>query len=199
MAQEIRIKWHGHLSKPRLMPGSSAMGSHIGNLEFDSKTSHNADLVPKDDRFEFVDDLSCLEIINKGVASQKWKQQVSNDIPTHGQIISNTSLKSQKYIEVINTSTTNQQMLILEKKTKAMIINFTHNYQFNTRMKLNDQNIEIVPKMKILGTTITENFSWDENCSSIIKSECKNAITPKYGVLVQTLKTWSIFRRCIVS
>ena len=90
-------------------------------------------------------------------------------------------------------------MQILEKKTKAMIINFTHNYQFNTRMKLNDQNIEIVPKMKILGTTITENFSWDENCSSIIKSECKNAITPKYGVLVQTLKTWSIFRRCIVS
>ena len=36
-------------------------------------------------------------------------------------------------------------------------------------MKLNDQNIEIVPKIKNLGTTITENFSWDENCSSIIK------------------------------
>ena len=36
-------------------------------------------------------------------------------------------------------------------------------------MKLTDQNIEIIPKMKILGTIITKNFSWDDNCSSIIK------------------------------
>ena len=56
-----------------------------------------------------------------------------------------------------------------EEKTKAMIIYFTKNYQFYTRMKLNDQNIEIVPKMMILGTIITENFSWDKNCSSLIK------------------------------
>ena len=63
-AREMRIKWHGHLSKPRLMPGSGAMGFHIGNLEFDSQTNHNADSVPEEDRFKFVDDLSCLEIIN---------------------------------------------------------------------------------------------------------------------------------------
>ena len=117
----MRIKWHGHLSKPRLMPGSGAMGSHIGNLEFDSQTNHNADSVPEEDRFKFVDDLSCLEIIN----------------------LINTSLKSQKYIEEISTWTKNQQMLISEKKTKAMIINFTKNYQFYTRMKLNDQNISL--------------------------------------------------------
>ena len=148
------------------------MGSHIGNLEFDSQTNHNADSVPEEDRFKFVDDLSCLEIINLiniGLASHNWKQQVSNDIPTHGQIIPNTSLKFQKYIEEISTWTKNQQMLTSEKRTKAMIINFTKNYQFCTRMKLNDLNIKIVPKMKIFGTIITESFSWDENCSSIIK------------------------------
>ena len=50
-----------------------------------------------------------------------------------------------------------------------MIINFTQNYQFSTRMKLNDQNILIVKKMKILGTIITDNFSWEENCTSIVK------------------------------
>ena len=54
-------------------------------------------------------------------------------------------------------------MLISEKKTKAMIINFTHNYQFHTRMKLNGQNIQTVPKMNILGTIISENFSYDKN------------------------------------
>ena len=118
-AREMRIKWHDHLSKPRLMPGSGAMGSHIGNLEFDSQTNHNADSVPEEDPFKFVDYLSCLEIINLiniGLASHNWKQQVSNDIPTHGQIIPNTSLKFQKYIEEISTWTKNQQMLISEEK-----------------------------------------------------------------------------------
>ena len=171
-SREMRIKWHGKLSQPRHMPGSGAMGSNIGNWEFDSQTNQNADSVPEDDRFKFVDDLSCLEIINLiniGLASHNWKQEVANDVPTHGQIIPNTSLKSQKYIEDINAWTKNQQMLISEKKTKSMIFNFTKNYQFHTRMKLNDQNIEIVKKMKILGTIFTDNFSWDENCASIIK------------------------------
>ena len=60
-------------------------------------------------------------------------------------------------------------MLISEKKTKSMIVNFTKNHQFHTRLRLNDKNIEIVQKMKILGTIFTDNFSWDENCAAIIK------------------------------
>ena len=43
----MRIKRHGKLSAPRKMPGSGAMGSNIGNLEFDSQTNHNADCVPE--------------------------------------------------------------------------------------------------------------------------------------------------------
>ena len=50
-----------------------------------------------------------------------------------------------------------------------MIVNFTKNHQFHTRLQLNDKNIEIVKKMKILGTIFTDNFSWDENCAAIIK------------------------------
>ena len=119
MSREMRIKWHGHLSQPHHMPGSGAMGSNLGNWEFDSQTNHNADAVPEDDRFKFVDDLSCLEIINLiniVLASHNWKQEVANDVPTHGQIIPNTSLKSQKYKEDINVRTRNQQMLISGKK-----------------------------------------------------------------------------------
>ena len=49
-----------------------------------------------------------------------------------------------------------------------MIVNFTKNHQFHTRLQLNDKNIEIVKKMKILGTIFNDNFSWDENCAAII-------------------------------
>ena len=50
-----------------------------------------------------------------------------------------------------------------------MIINFTHKYQFQTRLQLNDKNIEIVDQIKILGTIFTNTLSWNENCANIIK------------------------------
>jgi hypothetical protein len=40
------------------------MGASLGNWEFLSQTNDNADCVPEDDRFKFVDDLTTLEVIN---------------------------------------------------------------------------------------------------------------------------------------
>ena len=60
-------------------------------------------------------------------------------------------------------------MIISKKKTKSLIVNFTNNYQFHTRLQLKGHNIEVVDKMKILGTTLTNNFSWTENCVILVK------------------------------
>ena len=158
------------------MLGSGAMGSSIGNMEFDSQTNNNADCVPQEDWFKFVDDLSILEIINLlniGLASHNMKQQIPSDIPIHGQIVSNLNLKSQAYIEEIYNWSKNQQMIISEKKTKAMIINFTEKYKFHTRLTLNSQNLQVVDKIKILGTILENDLSWNENYKALIKkSEC---------------------------
>ena len=50
-------------------------------------------------------------------------------------------------------------MIINEKKTKSMIINFTNNYQFTTRLILNSTKIEVVDKIKILGTVHSVNLA----------------------------------------
>ena len=64
-----------------------------------------------------------------------------------------------------------------------MIINFTDKHQFHTRLQLKGQTIEIVPKMKILGTVVTDRLSWDENCAILVK---------KVNAWMQLLKTvWS--------
>ena len=60
-------------------------------------------------------------------------------------------------------------MLISEKKTKAMIVNFTKNFQFHTRLRLNESNIQVVEKLKILGTMVTNKISWSENCEILVK------------------------------
>ena len=119
----MKVKWHGKQSESRKMPGSGAMGSCLGNWEFDSQTNHNADCISEEDRFKFVDDLSFLEtvnLVNIGISSYNTRQQVPNDLPTQGQIVNNTKLKSQQYLDNINLWSDNQEMIVSEKKTKAM-------------------------------------------------------------------------------
>ena len=103
------------------------LGSSIWNWEFDSQTNHNADCVPVEDRYKFVDDLSVLEILNLvniGISSGN-RQQVPSDLPVHGQFVDSSQLKSQEYLRKINLWTEEHQMIISAKKTKSVIINFT--------------------------------------------------------------------------
>ena len=86
------------------------------------------------------------------------KHQVPSDIPVHGQFISADKLKSQEYLNMINEWTKQHKMILSEKKTKAMIFNFTDKHQFTTRLELKGKNIEIVEQMKILWTRNQHQF-----------------------------------------
>ena len=68
------------------------------------------------------------------------------------------SLESQKYLDQINRWTKEQKMKINEKKTKYMIFNFTKNYQFSTRLKINKQPIEMIEHTRISGTIVQNNL-----------------------------------------
>ena len=119
-----------------------------------------------------MDDLYVLEVINLinvGISSFNCKQQVPSDLPVHGQFVDSSNLKSQVYLDKINLWTEAQQMIISEKKTKTMVVNFTDKYQFHTRLQLKGKTIEDVKITKMLGTILTSTLSWDENCANIIK------------------------------
>ena len=60
-------------------------------------------------------------------------------------------------------------MVLNQSKTKLLLINFTNNYQFSTRLKLKNENIEIVEQAKVLGTILTSNLKWDANCANLVK------------------------------
>ena len=182
------------------------MGSTIGNWEFDSQTNHNADCVPEKDRYKFVDDLSVLEIINLvniGISSFNCKQQVPNDLPTHGQFVDSSQLKSQKYLDKIKLWTDAHQMIISEKKTKSMMVNFTDKFQFHTRLQLKGKNIEVVEKTKILGTILTNSLSWDDNCANIIKKvnarmQLLRKVWSFGSSITEMVQLWKVFCRSIL-
>ena len=124
----MRVKHRGYISNPRNQPGSGAQGATLGNHEFISQTNENANSVPIEDRFKYVDDLTTLEIINLlsvGLSSYNYRQHVPSDVPTNGFFVDNRNTKTQQYLDQINQWTHKQKMLLNKKKTKAMIVNFT--------------------------------------------------------------------------
>ena len=204
--RKMRVKFHGKYSKTRTQPGSGAQGATLGNWEFLSQTNNNADCVPEEDRFKFVDDLTILEIINLiniGLSSYNFRNHVASDIPINAHFVENEHLLSQKYINDINQWTENQKMEISSKKTKAMIINFTENYQMTTRLQLHNKNIEIVDQIKILGTIVTDQLSWNKNCSYLIQKVNKRMLLLKKALSFgatrpEMVHLWIIYCRSVL-
>ena len=50
-----------------------------------------------------------------------------------------------------------------------MIFNYTDNYQFATRLLLDNNPLETVTEFKLLGTIITSDLKWDRNTNSLTK------------------------------
>ena len=60
-------------------------------------------------------------------------------------------------------------MILNQKKTKVMIFNYTDNYQFTTRLSLNNANIEVVNKAKCLGVLVSNDLKWEEKAQYLVK------------------------------
>ena len=124
------------------------------------------------DRFKFIEDLSILESVNLlsvGISTFNIKQQVPNDITLHNQFIPPDNLKSQGWLKNIEQWTSDQKIVLNEKKTKTLIFNYSENYKFTTRLTLNDEPIEVVNSTKLLGNIITDDLKWESNTQNLVK------------------------------
>ena len=50
-----------------------------------------------------------------------------------------------------------------------MIFNFTRNFQFSTRLELENEVTEIIRETKLLGVVINDQLTWDSNTHSLVK------------------------------
>ena len=173
--RRMKVKWHGQMSTIRELKGGGPQGSSFGIWEYLSQSNDNADSVPVEDRFKFVDDLSFIEIIyllNVGLASYNIRAHVSSDIPVHNQLIPKEHLASQEHLLSINKWTKAKKMKLNVKKTKNMVFNRSPN-QFVTKLEVNSEEIETVKETVLLGTVITDSLTWDRNCEELIKKAYK--------------------------
>ena len=60
-------------------------------------------------------------------------------------------------------------MVLNKDKTKYMVINFTKKFQFSTRISLEGKLLEEVQECKLLGLTLTNQLSWQENTECLVR------------------------------
>ena len=104
-----------------------------------------------------------------GIASHNSKHQVPSNIPSHNQFVPAAYLKSQQYLENIHQWSEDHKMQLNVEKSKAMIFNFTQNYQFTTNLSHNGDDMEIIEETRLLGTIITDDLKWHKNTESLVK------------------------------
>ena len=119
--RKMKVNWNGETSSTRCLNGGGPQGGLMGILEYLSPTNNNADFLPDDERFKFIDDLSTLEIINLisvGLSSYNSKLHVPSDIAEHNQFLPPANLKSQKYLDNLSKWTSENLMKLNQTKSK---------------------------------------------------------------------------------
>ena len=166
------VKWKGQFSTSRPLPGGGPQGGTLGNIEYTSQTNNNTDFLDANDKYKFIDDLSILEVVNlilQGISSYNSKQQVPSDIAIGNKFIHSDHLQSQGYLDKLSDWTSSKEMLLNCDKSKYMIFNFSRNYQFNTRLHMENSLLQQVTNTRLLGVIISDNLSWHLNTADLVK------------------------------
>ena len=177
--RKMIVKWHGITSTQRDLPGGGPQGSTFGLLEYQSNSNSNADHISDDMKFKFVDDLSVLQKINLilcGLSSYNFKNHVASDIGINEKYLPPQNVKCQDNLDKIVSWTEQNLMQLNKKKTETMLFNFTLDYQFSTRIYIEETLLETVRETKLLGTIISSNLKWQSNTDMIVKKAYQRMI-----------------------
>ena len=106
-----------------------------------------------------LDDLSVLDFVNlisQGLSSWNFKANTASDISAeHNQFLPYDNFQSQDYLSRISNWTDQNLMKLNADKSKFMIVNYTDNFQFITRLTLDNNVLKQVNETRLLGVIIS--------------------------------------------
>ena len=170
--RSMKVKWNGKFSSTRDLPGGGPQGGTMGILEYKSQSDDNTDFLNENEKYKYIDDLSVIEVINlilHGISSYNPKQQVPSDIAIGHKFLHSDNFQTQSYLKKISEWTEQKQMKLNGDKSNYMIFNFSRNYQFNTRLYLENNILEQVKETRLLGVIVSDNLSWHSNTANLVK------------------------------
>ena len=134
------------------------------------QSNDNADAVPPEDRFKYIDDLSILQLICMSgiLIDYDFHQHVASDIGIDDKYLPATSYSAQDTLDQVSNWTANNLMKLNAQKCNFMIFSRS-NEKFATRLSINNTILERKHASKILGVWISDDLSWTRNCQEICK------------------------------
>ena len=166
----MKVKFNGELSAFLALIGGGPQGTLLGQTEYLVQSNDNADSVPEDDRFKYIDDLSVLQLICMPglLIDYNFQQHVASDIGIQDKFLPPESYEMQDKIDKISDWTAANLMRLNPKKCNYMIFSRSKD-NIATRLKIGDSVLERKPAQKILGMWVSADLSWSQHCQEICK------------------------------
>ena len=166
--RKMKVKFNGELSEFLALVGGGPQGTLLGQIEYLVQSNDNADIVPPDDRFKYIDDLSVLQLICLSglLCEYDFNQHVASDIGIDEKYLPPENHTSQDTLNYISNWTSENLMKLNTSKCNYMIFSRSSE-KFSTRLTINQDKIDRVSESKILGVWISDKISWDKNCQEI--------------------------------
>ena len=106
--------------------------------------------IPGSDLWKYIDDTTVSETVSKG--------QESN---------------IQNAVDTFSTRATVNKFELNEPKCKELRISFSNKSASFDPIVVNGKDIDVVPKSKVLGLTLSSNLKWDNHVDEIVKKSRK--------------------------
>ena len=158
------MKFNGEISELYSLIGGGPQGTLLGGIEYTAQSNDNADIVPPQDRFKYIDDLSVLQLVLLSglLVEYNFYEHVASDVGIDQKFLPPNSYNCQDTLNFISNWTRENKMQLNEAKCTYMIFSRTKT-DFTTRLTVNGNHIEQINVSKILGITVSEDLTWSGN------------------------------------
>ena len=166
----MKVKFNGELSDFLALIGGGPQGTLLGQTEYLVQSNDNAEEVPEDDRFKYIDDLSILQLICMTglLIDYDFQKHVASDIAINAKFLPPESYEMQRNINQISNWTSNNLMKLNPSKCNYMIFSRCKE-NIATRLSIGNTILERKKAQKILGVTISDDISWSQHCQEICR------------------------------
>ena len=176
----MQLTFKGQCSSPRDLPAGSPQGAYLGVLIFIIKFN-GAFLRPSIPRPALLQDVPSVKVKFIDDGSVPVSVDLSDLVPDHtdrqrplsfreraGLVLPRENNLLQFYIHDVETFASNNNMIIIKKKTQGMLFTFSRKLDFPPEIFFsNGSFLETISETTLLGVVITDDLKWKKNTSHI--------------------------------
>ena len=158
--RKMKVKFKGILSTVRKLIGGSGQGTILGQTQYIVASNDVCEDLDSEDKYRYIDDLEVLDLamLSGLLIDYNFWSHVASDVGVDQKFLPPELYKTQDYLNSIQSWTEIHQLKLNEKKSNYIIFSRCQT-TFTSRLLLNNQNLEQVRAIKLLGVWITEDLS----------------------------------------